>query len=94
MRGCFNAIKAVAPVIMAREHGHIVNVGSRVAYSASRWGLRGIVRSFALEPGPHNINVAPGMLDGPRFREKVRREMADRLGISEEEAARRHAGRC
>jgi 3-oxoacyl-[acyl-carrier protein] reductase len=66
----------------------------RMAYSASKWGLRGITKSFALELGPHGINVntvAPGMVDGPRFREKVCREMATRLGITEEEAAERHA---
>ncbi len=103
MRGCFNTIKAVAPPMMARNRGHIVNVGGtfgmrgragRVAYSASKWGLRGMTKSFALELGPHNINVncvAPGMVDGPRFRDKVCREMALRLGISEEEAAARHA---
>ena len=66
----------------------------RVAYSASKWGLRGITKSFALEAGPFNINVnnvAPGMVDGPRFREKVCRNMALKLGITEAEAAERHA---
>jgi NAD(P)-dependent dehydrogenase (short-subunit alcohol dehydrogenase family) len=101
MRGCFNTIRAVAPVMIARGYGHIVNVGGtfgmrgragRVAYSASKWGLRGITKSFALELGPHNINVnyvAPGMVDGPRFRDKICGEMAQRLGISEAEAAKR-----
>jgi NAD(P)-dependent dehydrogenase (short-subunit alcohol dehydrogenase family) len=103
MRGCFNTIRAVARAMMAREYGHIVNVGGtfgmrgrsgRVAYSASKWGLRGLTKSFALELGSHNINVncvAPGMVDGPRFRDKVCRDMALRLGISPEEAAERHA---
>jgi 3-oxoacyl-[acyl-carrier protein] reductase len=103
MRGCFNTIRAFAPGMVARRWGKIVNVGGtfgmrgragRLAYSASKWGLRGITKSFALELGPHNVNVnnvAPGMVDGPRFREKVCREMAVRLGIPEEEAARRHA---
>src|SRR5262245_17852069 len=66
----------------------------RVAYSASKWGLRGITKSFALEAGSYNVNVncvAPGMVDGPRFRSKVVPEMAKRLGISEQEAAERHA---
>jgi len=103
MAGCFNMIRAAAPVMMAQAGGKIVNVGGtfgmrgragRVAYSASKWGLRGLTKSFALELGASNINVncvAPGMVDGPRFREKVCRNMAERLGISEEEAARRHA---
>jgi 3-oxoacyl-[acyl-carrier protein] reductase len=56
--------------------------------------LRGITKSFALEVGPYNINVncvAPGMVDGPRFREKVCAEMAKRLKITIEEAVERHA---
>jgi NAD(P)-dependent dehydrogenase (short-subunit alcohol dehydrogenase family) len=103
MNGCFNSIRAVLPAMIARRYGKIVNVGGtfgmrgragRLAYSASKWGLRGITKSFALEAGPHNINVncvAPGMVDGPRFRDKVCADMAARLGISPEEAAERHA---
>jgi NAD(P)-dependent dehydrogenase (short-subunit alcohol dehydrogenase family) len=103
MRGCFNTIRAFAPLMVAQRWGKIVNVGGtfgmrgragRLAYSASKWGLRGITKSFALELGAHNINVnnvAPGMVDGPRFRDKVCKEMAARLGITEEEAAKRHA---
>ncbi|TVQ29757.1 MAG: SDR family oxidoreductase [Geminicoccaceae bacterium] len=103
MRGPFNMIRAVAPTMQAQRYGKIVNVGGtfgmrgragRLAYSASKWGLRGITKSFALELGAFDINVntvAPGMVDGPRFRTKVVPEMAKRLGISEEEAAARHA---
>jgi 3-oxoacyl-[acyl-carrier protein] reductase len=103
MNGCFHTMRAVLPTMMAQRYGKIVNVGGtfgmrgragRMAYSASKWGLRGITKSFALEAGPYNINVncvAPGMVDGPRFRDKVCAEMAMRLGISREEAAERHA---
>ena len=103
MNGCFHTMRSVLPTMMAQRYGKIVNVGGtfgmrgragRMAYSASKWGLRGITKSFALEVGPHNINVncvAPGMVDGPRFREKVCADMAKRLGISIEEAAQRHA---
>jgi len=103
MLGPFNMIRAVAPVMMTQRYGKIVNIGGtfgmrgragRLAYSSSKWGLRGITKSFALELGAHNINVncvAPGMVDGPRFRTKVVPEMAQRLGITEEEAAERHA---
>jgi 3-oxoacyl-[acyl-carrier protein] reductase len=103
MRGCFNTMRAVLPTMMAQRYGKIVNIGGtfgmrgragRMAYSASNWGLRGVTKSFALEAGPYNINVncvAPGMVDGPRFRDKVCAEMARRLNISVEEAAERHA---
>jgi NAD(P)-dependent dehydrogenase (short-subunit alcohol dehydrogenase family) len=104
MTGCFNTIRAVLPAMMARRYGKIVNVGGtfgirgragRMAYSASKWGLRGITKSFALEAGPHNINVncvAPGMVDGPRFRDKVCADMARRQGITAEAAAEKLAG--
>jgi NAD(P)-dependent dehydrogenase (short-subunit alcohol dehydrogenase family) len=103
MTGCFHTMRSVLPMMIAQRYGKIVNVGGtfgmrgragRMAYSASKWGLRGITKSFALEVGAHNINVncvAPGMVDGPRFREKVCAEMAARLGITKEEAAERHA---
>jgi 3-oxoacyl-[acyl-carrier protein] reductase len=103
MNGCFHTMRAVLPAMVAQGYGKIVNVGGtfgmrgragRMAYSASKWGLRGITKSFALEVGVHNINVncvAPGMVDGPRFRGKVVPEMASRLGISEDAAAERHA---
>jgi 3-oxoacyl-[acyl-carrier protein] reductase len=103
MGGCFNTMRAVLPAMMTQRYGKIVNVGGtfgmrgragRMAYSASKWGLRGITKSFALEVGQHNINVnyvAPGMVDGPRFRDKVCADMARKLGITVEEAAERHA---
>jgi NAD(P)-dependent dehydrogenase (short-subunit alcohol dehydrogenase family) len=103
MTGCFNTMRAVLPGMVARQSGKVVNVGGtfgmrgragRMAYSASKWGLRGITKSFALEAGPHGINVncvAPGMVDGPRFREKVCVNMAEKLGITLEEAMTRHA---
>jgi NAD(P)-dependent dehydrogenase (short-subunit alcohol dehydrogenase family) len=103
MNGCFNTMHAVLPAMMAQRYGKIVNVGGtfgmrgragRMAYSASKWGLRGITKSFALEVGQYNINVnyiAPGMVDGPRFRDKVCADMATKLGITVEEAAQRHA---
>ena len=103
LRGPFNLIRAVAPLMQAAGGGKIVNVGGtfgmrgragRLAYSSSKWGLRGLTKSFALELGPDNINVncvAPGMVDGPRFRDKVVPEMAARLGITEAEAAQLHA---
>ncbi|HEY1981095.1 MAG TPA: SDR family NAD(P)-dependent oxidoreductase [Xanthobacteraceae bacterium] len=103
MNGSFHTMRSVLPTMIAQRYGKIVNVGGtfgmrgragRMAYSASKWGLRGITKSFALEVGQHNINVncvAPGMVDGPRFRDKVCADMAKRLNISVEEAAERHA---
>lgn len=103
MTGCFNTMRAVLPSMIEQRYGKVVNVGGtfglkgragRMAYSASKWGLRGITKSFALEAGPHNINVnnvAPGMVDGPRFREKVCANLVAKHGITLEEAMTKHA---
>ncbi|WP_145751795.1 SDR family NAD(P)-dependent oxidoreductase [Nitrospirillum amazonense] len=103
MTGCFNTMRAVLPGMIARRYGKIVNVGGtfglrgragRMAYSASKWGLRGITKSTAIEAGPHNINVnivAPGMVDGPRFRTKVMPAVAKARGLTEEEVIAEHA---
>src|SRR5260221_11419735 len=103
MNGCFHTMRAALPTMIEQRYGKFVNVGGtfgmrgragRVAYSASKWGLRGITKSFALEVAQFNINVncvAPGMVDGARFRDKVCTDMAKRFGITVEEAAERHA---
>jgi len=102
MKGCFLTMRAVTPTMQQQRSGKIVNIGGtfglrgralRMAYSASKWGLRGITKAFALELGAYNVNVnnvCPGMVDGPRFR-KVCEEMAKRLGISVAQAMRKHA---
>ena len=102
MKGCFLTMRAVTPTMRKQRSGKIVNIGGtfglrgralRMGYSASKWGLRGITKAFALELGPYNVNVnnvCPGMVDGPRFR-KVCEEVSKRLGISMEEAMRKHA---
>ncbi len=103
LNGCFHTMRAVLPGMIARRSGKIINVGGtfgmrgragRSSYSASKWGLRGLTKSTALEVGPYNINVnlvAPGMVDGARFRTKVIPEMMQRLGYSEAEAVAHHA---
>ena len=102
MKGCYLTMRAVTSTMMAQRAGKIINIGGtfglrgralRMAYSASKWGLRGITKAFALELGPYNVNVnnvCPGMVDGPRFR-KVCEEMSKRLGVTLEEAMERHA---
>ena len=78
--GTFLPIKYVVPAMIARKEGKIVNIGGssglrgypmRTAYSASKWAVRGITRTVALELGKYNINVnavCPGIVDGPRMR--------------------------
>lgn len=87
VRGTFLPIKHVVPVMIAQKSGKIVNIGGtsglrgypmRTAYSASKWAVRGITRTVALEVGKHNINVnaiCPGIVETPRM-EKLCHEKA------------------
>jgi len=103
MKGCFLTMRAVTPTMQKQHSGKIVNIGGtfglraralRMGYSASKWGLRGITKSFALELGAYNVNVnnvSPGMVDGPGFG-NVCEAAAERLGISVDEAMQMIAG--
>lgn len=78
-RGTFLPIKHVVPTMIAQKSGKIVNIGGtsglrgypmRTSYSASKWAVRGITRTVALELGQHNINVnavCPGIVETPRM---------------------------
>jgi len=77
--GTFLCCKAVLPVMIAQRSGKIINIGGtsglrgyryRAAYSSSKWAIRGLTRTLALEAGPYNINVntvVPGVVEGDRM---------------------------
>jgi SDR family mycofactocin-dependent oxidoreductase len=66
LTGCANAIRAVVGPMTAQGFGRIVVTASGAArtgmqnlshYSASKWGVVGLVKSAALELGAHGITV-------------------------------------
>jgi len=85
--GTFLPIKHVLPGMIGRRYGKIVNISGtsglrgykyRAAYSSSKWALRGLTRTVALEAGPHNVNVNalhPGIVAGDRM-DRLCREKA------------------
>ena len=96
VRGTFLPIKHVVPTMIARRYGKIVNIGGtsglrgykfRTAYSSSKWAVRGLTRTVALEVGAHNVNVnvvCPGIVETPRMH-KLCEEKARLRGWSKEE---------
>ncbi|HWA87023.1 MAG TPA: glucose 1-dehydrogenase [Opitutus sp.] len=72
LRGPFFVAQAVAPGMIARGRGRIVNIGSVTSvagyaglgpYGASRGGIRQLTMSLAADWGPHGVTVnclAPG----------------------------------
>ena len=75
LRGPYLMIRAFAPLMIAAQSGHIVNISSLAghnplsngaAYAASKWGLNGLTYSVAEELRPHNVRVsvvAPGSVN-------------------------------
>jgi NAD(P)-dependent dehydrogenase (short-subunit alcohol dehydrogenase family) len=75
LRAPYLLIRAFAPMMIAAQSGHIVNISSlaghvplpnNAAYAASKWGLNGLTYSVAEELRPHKIRVsviAPGSIN-------------------------------
>jgi SDR family mycofactocin-dependent oxidoreductase len=84
LTGTANAVRAFAPCIVKRGGGRIILTSSTqgrhgtkfaAAYSASKWGILGLMKSAALELGEHNITVnavIPGLIDTPLTRHEER----------------------
>ncbi len=77
--GTFLPCKAVIPAMIEAGRGRIVNLAgtsglrgyrNRVAYSSSKWAVRGLTRTLALELGPHDVTVnaiCPNVTNGARM---------------------------
>jgi len=77
LTGTFLGIQAVAPRLIERGGGAIVNISSidgmkgsnaTAAYSASKWGVRGLTKVAAMELGPRGVrvnSVHPGGISTP-----------------------------
>ncbi|MBS4760017.1 MAG: SDR family oxidoreductase [Clostridium sp.] len=71
----FEIVKAIAPNMKSNESGHILGIsslygsisrGGRLAYTASKHALNGVVKTLACELGEYNILVntlSPGFVD-------------------------------
>jgi NAD(P)-dependent dehydrogenase (short-subunit alcohol dehydrogenase family) len=93
LTGTFLLCRALLPAMVERGSGSIVVIGSttgkrplwgRSPYAATKLGLVGLVRTLAVELGPHGVRVnliSPGAVEGERI-ENVIREQARAAGTS------------
>jgi NAD(P)-dependent dehydrogenase (short-subunit alcohol dehydrogenase family) len=67
LKGAFLALKYSVPHLVRREGSTVIGIGSfgglvgqagSAAYAASKWGLRGLLESAALELKPHRVRVS------------------------------------
>jgi NAD(P)-dependent dehydrogenase (short-subunit alcohol dehydrogenase family) len=75
LNGTANTIRAFAPKMVARKQGRFILLSSMQgrhgtkdgsSYSASKWGILGLMKSAAMEFGQYNITVnalLPGLVD-------------------------------
>jgi NAD(P)-dependent dehydrogenase (short-subunit alcohol dehydrogenase family) len=75
LNGTANTIRAFAPKMVAKKKGRILVLSSMQgkhgtkdasSYSASKWGILGLMKSAAIELGPYGITVnavIPGLVD-------------------------------
>jgi NAD(P)-dependent dehydrogenase (short-subunit alcohol dehydrogenase family) len=93
----FLTFRAFVPALIQAGEGCLIAISSmtgkrplhgRTPYAAAKMGVIGLVRTLALELGPHGVRVnavCPGAVAGPRIEDVVRKQAAAR-GISEDEA--------
>lgn len=79
--GVFLGMKAVVPHMVEQQRGSIINISSvaglmgspgMIAYGASKWAVRGMTKSVALEVAPFGVRVNsihPGIIDTPMLEE-------------------------
>jgi 3-oxoacyl-[acyl-carrier protein] reductase len=94
--GTFLPCRAAIPHLVRQRSGRIVNIAgtsglrgykNRVGYSSSKWAVRGMTRTLALELGPYGVTVnavCPNVTHGDRM-DKIMQEKARKLGITTEE---------
>jgi NAD(P)-dependent dehydrogenase (short-subunit alcohol dehydrogenase family) len=91
LNGTANTIRAFAPKLVARNKGRIIVLSSMqglhgtkhaASYSASKWGIIGLMKSAAMEFGQYNVTVnalLPGLVDTAltRYPLRLRESMAE-----------------
>jgi NAD(P)-dependent dehydrogenase (short-subunit alcohol dehydrogenase family) len=91
LNGTANTIRAFAPKMVVKRRGRIIVLSSMQgkhgtknasSYSASKWGILGLMKSAALELGEYNITVnalIPGLVDTAltRYQKRLTESMAE-----------------
>lgn len=90
LTGAFLCVRRAVPAIKAAGGGSIIlmssNAGTmglpfRAPYVATKWGVVGLMKTLAMELGPHNVRVnamCPGDVEGDRIRRVITMEAENR----------------
>lgn len=95
LTSCFLGMRAVVPLMRDAGGGSVINVaspqgiegrGNFGAYTASKFGVRGLTRTAAIEFGPLGVRVNC-VIPGP-----IRTAMTERKGWADDDYARAYGG--
>jgi NAD(P)-dependent dehydrogenase (short-subunit alcohol dehydrogenase family) len=90
LSGVFYVTRHAVPLLKHQDRGSIINIASnaglfgcphRSPYAASKWGIIGLTKTWAMELGPHNIRVnavCPTSVEGERIDAVIERDAANR----------------
>ena len=79
---------SAAPMMVAQRAGAMLLTSStagiygypnRAPYAAAKWGVIGLMKTLAMELGPHGVRanaICPGAVEGPRMEGVLAREAA------------------
>jgi NAD(P)-dependent dehydrogenase (short-subunit alcohol dehydrogenase family) len=96
LSGTFYMTRRAVPLMRERGSGSIINVSStaalhgyplRSAYAASKWGMMGLMKTWAMELGPEGIRVnavCPTSVEGARIDAVIKRD-AEQRGLPVEQ---------
>ncbi len=88
LEGAFLAVKHAVPGMKQAGQGAIILTSStagiygypnRAPYAAAKWAVIGLMKTLAMELGPHGIRanaICPGAVEGPRMEGVLTREAA------------------
>lgn len=90
LNGQFYVTRQAVPLIRKAGGGSIINIASNAAlfgfplrspYTAAKWAMVGLTKTWAMELGPEKIRVnalCPGSVNGPRIEGVIERDAAER----------------
>jgi len=100
--GAMLAAKHAAPMMKAQRSGVMIFTSStaglygtpyRAPYSAAKWAVIGLMKTAAMELGPHGIRanaIAPGSVNGPRIDRVIAAE-AEAKGMTADQVRKGYA---
>lgn len=96
LNGQFYCARLAVPLLKQSDNASMICLSSvagrlgyayRTPYAVTKWAIIGLIKSLAIELGPHGIRVnalLPGIVEGPRI-EQVIAARAESVGVTHEE---------